>query len=75
VQALARIIVGDQMLDINDKYPVVLTVHDAAVCVVPENDAKDALDFIMGIMSDAPEWGKGLPIACEGKYAHSYGEC
>jgi len=75
VQALARIIVGDQMLDINDKYPVVLTVHDAAVCVVPEDNAKDALDFIMGIMSEAPEWGKGLPIACEGKYAHSYGEC
>lgn len=75
VQALARIIVGDQMLEINEKYPVVLTVHDAAVCVVPEDEAKDALSDIIGIMSLAPEWGKGLPISCEGKYAHSYGEC
>jgi DNA polymerase len=34
IQALARIIVGQQMLEINKKYRPVLTVHDAVVCVV-----------------------------------------
>jgi DNA polymerase len=35
-QALARIIIGDQMLIVNKKYRVVMTVHDAIACVVPE---------------------------------------
>jgi len=75
VQALARIIVGEQMIKVNDIYPVVLTVHDAAVCVVPTDVASSALESIMSIMSEPPEWGKDLPISCEGKYAPSYGEC
>lgn len=75
VQALARIIVGEQMLKINEQYPVVLTVHDAAVVVVREEIADKALSDILAIMSEAPEWCKDLPVACEGKYAYSYGEC
>ena len=38
VQALARIVVGQQMLAIADNYRVVLTVHDAAVVVVPVDE-------------------------------------
>lgn len=75
VQALARIVVGEQMLAINEKYKVVLTVHDAAVIVVREEDKDEALEFITHIMSQAPDWAKGLPVACEAKWGHSYGEC
>ena len=42
VQALARIIVGEQMLEINKKYRPVLTVHDAVVCVVPMTEVEEA---------------------------------
>ena len=73
VQALARIVVGEQMIRINKKYPVALTVHDAAVCVVPETEIMPALEHIIGIMSTAPQWAPGLPIACEAKYGESYG--
>lgn len=73
VQALARIIVGEQMVEISKTYPVALTVHDAAVCVVPEVDIMPALEHIIGIMSKAPVWAPGLPIACEAKYGESYG--
>jgi DNA polymerase I-like protein with 3'-5' exonuclease and polymerase domains len=73
VQALARIVVGEQMVEISKTYPVALTVHDAAVCVVPEADIASALEHIIGIMSTAPTWALGLPIACEAKYGQSYG--
>ena len=75
VQALARIIVGQQMLEIQKRYKVVLTVHDAAVCVVPAGEVQEAIGFITQVMSIAPEWARGLPVACEAKYANSYGEC
>ena len=75
VQALARIVVGEQMLKISQKYPVALTVHDAAVCVVPEGEIKEAVKFVTDIMSTAPDWAKTLPVACEAKYAYSYGSC
>jgi DNA polymerase len=75
VQALARIIVGEQMLTISEMYPVVLTVHDAAVCLADEDEVDEAMKFITNVMSQPPSWGKDLPIACEAGYGVSYGEC
>jgi DNA polymerase I-like protein with 3'-5' exonuclease and polymerase domains len=75
VQALARIIVGEQMLKIQQEYRVVLTVHDAAVCVVPRGEVDKALEFITKTMSTPPTWAKDLPVACEAKYGSSYGDC
>lgn len=75
VQALARIIVGEQMLEIRKRYRPVLTVHDAAVCVVPTGELQDALVYITSIMSTPPTWAAGLPVACEAKFGQSYGEC
>jgi DNA polymerase len=75
VQALARIIVGEQMLQIHKRYPVVLTVHDAAVIVVKKAELSQALAFITETMSTPPRWAHGLPVACEAKHGTSYGEC
>ena len=75
MQALARIIVGEQMLKINEKYRPVLTVHDAVVCVVPKVEIDDAMKFITDIMSTPSAWAVGLPVACEAKYNESYGGC
>ena len=75
VQALARIIIGEQMIAINDKYKPVLTVHDAIVCIAEEADKDNALKYITDIMSTPPSWGNDLPITCEAKYGQSYGEC
>ena len=74
VQALARCIVGEQMIAINEKYPVALTVHDAAVCVVPEDEVQEACKFIVECMSKTPDWATGLPVACEAHYGYNYGE-
>ena len=75
VQALARIIVGEQMLNLRERYRPVLTVHDAAVIVCPVNELESALAFITQVMSTPPDWAAGLPVACEAKYGKSYGDC
>ena len=75
VQALARIVIGEQMVTINKKYRPLLTVHDAVVCIAPEKHAHEALGFIMETMNKAPSWAKGLPVACEGNFGKNYGEC
>ena len=76
VQALARIIVGEQMLQLKEAgYTPVLTVHDAAVCLVPEDNVEAAVQTITRIMSTAPDWCASLPVACEAKFGKSYGVC
>ena len=76
VQALARIIVGEQMLEIRRQgYRPVLTVHDAAVIVAHKNDVEQAVATITTVMSTPPAWATGLPVACEAKYGESYGDC
>lgn len=74
VQALARIVVMDQTLDINTYLPVALSVHDEAVGVTSEADGKDALEFSLNCMRKSPEWGPDLPLNSEGSYHWSYGE-
>ena len=45
-QALARIIIGEQMLRIAKKYRVVMTVHDAIAVVAPEAEAETAQEYV-----------------------------
>jgi DNA polymerase len=75
VQALARCVIGEQILLIAGKYRPALTVHDAIVCVVPEDEVEEARDFIVECMNVCPDWAPGLPITCEAKYGRSYGDC
>lgn len=76
VQALARIIVAEQMLKLREAgYTPVLTVHDAAVVVAKKADADEAVKEITAIMSTPPDWAVNLPVACEAKYGESYGDC
>jgi len=74
-QAIARCIIGDQMLRIAKRYKVVLTVHDSIVCCVPDAETADAKAYVEESMRWVPEWAEGLPIDCEAGTAKSYGEC
>ena len=74
-QALARIIIGDQMLIVNKKYRVVMTVHDAIACVVPEEEIHTAKEYIELCMRLRPSWAMDLPLNCEAGYGESYGDC
>jgi hypothetical protein len=75
VQGLARCVVAEQMLMIAERYRPSLTVHDSVVCVVPEDEVDEAMEFVVQCMNTKPDWADGLPITCEAKYAKSYGDC
>ena len=64
-QALARIVVMDQMLAISKRYRPVHTVYDDIAICVPDEEVEEAKAFMLDAMSVAPDWAPGLPIACE----------
>jgi len=74
-QALARIIIGDQMLMIAKKYKVAMTVHDAIACVVPEAEVDQAKEFVELCMRIRSDWCSELPLNCEAGSGISYGDC
>jgi len=74
-QALARCIIGEQMLLIAKKYRAVLTVHDSVIGCVLKDEAEEAKQYIEKCMRYVPKWAKGLPLACESGVAVAYGDC
>jgi DNA polymerase len=74
-QALARIVIGEQMLVISKRYKVVMTVHDAIACLVPVEEADEGKAFVEGCMRVRPTWAQGLPLNCEAGMGLTYGDC
>ena len=74
-QAVARCVIGEQMLRIAKRYRVVLTVHDAVACIAPIEEAAEARAYVEECMSWRPAWAPDLPLACESGVGASYGEC
>ena len=72
-QALARIIIGEQMLMIARRYRVVMTVHDAVGVIAPTTKALQAREFVEACMRIRPKWATALPLNCESKIGASYG--
>ena len=74
-QAIARCIIGEQMLLINKRHRVVLTVHDSIAACVKSEEVEDAQTYIEECMRWTPDWAKGLPIDCESGSGKTYGDC
>ena len=74
-QALARIVIGEQMLLVAKKYRVVMTVHDAIACIVPTEQVETAKEYVEMCMRTRPDWGMELPLNCEAGAGASYGDC
>ena len=74
-QAIARCIIGEQLVKIAKKHRIVLTVHDSIVACVPEEQAEEAQAYVEQCMRWTPDWAAGLPVNCESGIGRSYGEC
>ena len=74
-QALARCVIGEQMLRIAQRYKVVLTVHDAIACIAPEEEKDEAVAYVTECMKWRPKWAETLPLSCDVGYGDSYGAC
>lgn len=74
VQALARIVITDQMLAIQNlaAVDVVLTVHDEIIAIGSDKDADKTLEKIMVIMKQPPTWCAELPLDAEGAHSKIY---
>lgn len=72
VQALARIIIAEQMLKVADRYRVVTMTHDEIVALSKYTEADTCLEYMIETMSVPPEWAPGLPLAAEGGWDVNY---
>ena len=72
-QAVAKCVIGEQMLRVAKKYKVVLTVHDAVACIAREEEAEEAAAYVTKCMKWRPDWCQDLPLDCETEYGKSYG--
>ena len=75
IQALARIIITDQMVTIGQHYQVLFQVHDENIIHCLEEEAPAAQQLMESVMSQPPAWAPDLPIACESGVGDNYGEC
>jgi len=75
VQALARIVVAEQMTKIGERYKVVLQVHDEVVILCDKDEVEEAKAYMLEVMSTPPMWAPDLPVACEADHGENYGEC
>lgn len=67
VQAIARDLLGDTMLRMQDEgYEIVASVHDEVIVEVPEINAKDHYNRLVEIMSTPPQWAEDLPLNADG---------
>lgn len=74
VQALARIIVLEQTLEIAKHSPAKLSVHDEAVFCVEESEADYTVQVCQEVMSRPLSWCDDLPVAVEVHTAVRYGD-
>lgn len=74
VQALAAIVIREQMAEAGTHFKVAFQVHDEIIICVPETEAQEAQTKLEAIMSTAPRWAPDLPVACESGVATNYGD-
>jgi len=75
IQALARIVITEQMVEVGQKYHVVFQVHDEIIISIDEDKAHAAQQDVERVMSAPPLWAPTLPVACESAIGDNYGEC
>lgn len=67
VQAIARCIVADQMMEIARRgYRVVMMTHDEVVCIAKNRVAERCLGDMIEIMRTPPEYASDIPLNAEG---------
>lgn len=67
VQAVCRDLLAAALIELERMgHRPVVHVHDEIVCEVPKKKAEKMLREQVRVMSTAPDWAEGFPVACEG---------
>lgn len=74
VQALARIVVGEQMLEIQDSLGkrIVMMTHDETVAILNKLSAKQDMVRMLDVFMTPPAWAPELPVTGDGGYDRRY---
>lgn len=74
VQALARIIIGNQFLELADghNYRIATTTHDELVACTKTATAKKCFNTMIKVMTTPPDWCRDLVLSAEGGWAENY---
>jgi len=74
IQALARIVIADQMLQVDalDGVRVIGSTHDEIISLVREDDGERLYKMQEAIMCTPPTWAPDLPLAADGGWAQNY---
>jgi len=73
-QALARVVMTDGMLRVGKRYPVVGTVHDELIALVPDSEVEEAKTWVLAQMTMEPRYMPGIPLSADGGAHRRYGE-
>lgn len=73
VQGTARVVMTDGMLRVAKRYPVVGTVHDELLCVVPDAEVEEATTWVWEQMVAVPKYLPGIPLNSEVGAHRRYG--
>ena len=74
VQALAAIVIREQMASIGQHHHVAFQVHDEIIITAKQANADAAEQQLVAVMSTPPKWAPNLPVACESGKASNYGD-
>lgn len=74
IQCLARILVGEQLLELTDKYRLTMMSHDEGAFIVPTKQAERALEDMLEAFSKPSWWCPDIPVGGDGSIADNYGD-
>ena len=72
IQHISRNIIAEQLLNARKRYPLLLTVHDEGVFLLPEKEADEGMEFLYDVFTTAPKWCPDIPLSAEGGHAKNY---
>jgi len=72
IQHFARNITSHHMVQIAERYTVVLHTYDENVAIIPESEAEEGTQWMIDLMKVPPWWAASLPLDAEGGWAKEY---
>lgn len=72
IQYLARIVIAEAMIKLKARHRIVMSTHDEVACLVPTEQATEAMTDILDTLCEVPAWCAGLPMAAEGGFDVRY---
>ena len=73
-QGLARIVMSDGLLRVQDRFAIKGTVHDEGLMLIPEQAPEKSAAWIKQQMITVPTWMPGIPLNADVGFAKRYGD-